>query len=112
MSGSNLKRLIRDKHMLYIINKAKPKLRKAILKNCPPSLIKTISEICFNVLKGNCNLKQKALKGLKKYKNQLRFLACGSKSLDLKRARLIQSGSGILPLILAPLIVELFGRIV
>lgn len=98
--------------MLYILNKAKPKLRKAILKNCPPSFIKTISEICFNVLKGNCNIKAKTLKGLKKYKNQLRFLACNSKPLDLKRARLTQSGSGFLPLLLPSLIFELFGKLV
>lgn len=110
MSEQSLKRLMEDKFMLYIINKAKPKLRKAILKNCSSSFILTISEICYNVLNGNCNLSDKTLKRLKKYKNLLRFLASNSKSLATKRTRLVQNGSDFLPLLLQPLIDELFVK--
>lgn len=112
MKEQSLKRLNRDKYMLYTINKAKPSLRKAILKHSPASLIKTISEICYNILKGNCNLSKKSLDGLKKHKKQLRFVSSASNSSNLKRKRLIQSGGSVfLPLLLAPLIIDLFAGV-
>lgn len=111
MPGSKWKRLEKDKYLLYTINQASPQLRKAILKNCPSSFIKTISEICFNVLKGNCHLDKKTLNVLKKYKKKLRSLASCSSSAHSKRSHLVQSGNGFLPFILAPLIGELFRNI-
>lgn len=111
MTEPKLNRLQRDKFLLFTINHASPKLRKAILKYCPNTFIKTMSEICYNVLKGNCRLNDKALNGLKKYKKQIRYVACPSNSSQSKRTQLIQKGEGFLPILLAPLIIELFKNI-
>jgi hypothetical protein len=41
---------------LQLLKDAKPKLRKAIITNCTPDLVKCICECAVNVLKGNINL--------------------------------------------------------
>lgn len=108
MRKSSKKHLINDKYLLYTIKNASPKLRKSILQNCSPSLIKTLSEICHNVVKGNCVLSKKLLTSLKKHKKTLRSISCRSVSLASKRKHLVQKGNGFLGLILAPLLADLF----
>ena len=109
MKKSGMKPLVKYKYLLYTINEAKPKLRKAILKNSPNSLVKLISEICYNVLKGNCNINKHTMDQLKKHKKHLRVLASPSSNLNVKRARLIQTGGSFLPLLLIPLLADLFN---
>lgn len=52
-----------------------PKVRTAILKNADDELIRAISEITYNVIRGNVPLSKEKVEKLKKYKIQLRKLA-------------------------------------
>lgn len=60
---------------LEILTKATPKLRKEILKNCEPSLIEAISEVCYNYLRGNINCGKKQYCELKKHQKCIKNLA-------------------------------------
>jgi hypothetical protein len=94
--------------MLYVLKNAAPKLRKAILKNVEPEMIKTLCEISHNTLNGNnsiCNNTKKKLVG---YKRELRNLACSKRSLSSKRKILVQRG-GFLPALIGAVLSGLIG---
>lgn len=102
------KRLKDNKHILYVLKNASPKLRKAILKNVDPEIITTVSEIVFNTLKGNNKICNPLKKKLKKYKKPLRMLACSKRSIPLKRKILVQKG-GFLPALIGSVISGIIG---
>lgn len=77
-----------------ILLKTKSSKRKSALKSFPSYVLDDLIEILFNVVKGNCNITQRQLKTLKRYKTPLLQLA-NSKSKG-KRRQIIQQG-GILP---------------
>jgi hypothetical protein len=107
---------------LEILTKATPKLRKEILKNCEPSLIEAISEVCYNYLRGNINCGKKQFCMLKKHHKCIKSLAQeyrGNKKSNLKSNKgylsdierkkkiLYQKGDGFWFALLAPLVTEL-----
>jgi hypothetical protein len=51
-----MKRTKSNSRHLHVHETAKPRLRKAIIKNCDSELVKTISECVLNVLRGNVTL--------------------------------------------------------
>ena len=108
---SNLKRLKENKHMLFVLKNASPKLRKSILLAAPDDLIKAIYEIAFNILSGNHKINYKARDELKKYKNHLRKLVQPSRSLTLKRKVLVQNGGSFLPFLLSTVLSGILGKI-
>lgn len=108
---SNLKRLKENRHILFVLRKASPKLRKAILLTAPDDLIKAIYEIAFNILAGNHKINGKAKANLKKYKNHLRNLVKPSRSLALKRKVLVQNGGSFLPHLLSAVLSGIIGSI-
>lgn len=110
MVSSSLKRLKDNKHILFVLKHASPKLRKAILKNASNDLIRVINEIAYNVLNGNPKIKKQDRDRLKKYKSQLRALSKPSRSIALQRKVLVQSGSGLLPLLLSTILSSIIGR--
>lgn len=108
-----MKHIEKHSHLLDVLQKASPKLRKAILEQCDNQVICVLSEIILNLLNGQFNLTTKQKQKLSKYKKYFRALAkqCNrSKHINKKNARklLIQTG-GAFPLLLgllAPLIAK------
>jgi len=97
-------RVKRHLSTLKLIRKASPSFQKVILKNSNSDFVKCLCEVCINVLNGNINLKKDEKLKLKKHKKLLRYLSNRKKSLSLKKDRLVQSGSGFLIPLLAPLV--------
>jgi hypothetical protein len=97
--------------MLYVLKKAKPVLRKAIIKHADPEIIKTINEIALNTLNGNNQICNKTKKCLSKYKKELRCLSCPKRSLATKRKVIIQNG-GFLPTLIATILSGVIGKII
>lgn len=89
--------------MLYVLKNADTKLRKAILKNASPEIIKTLCEISYNTLIGNHKICHKTKRRLFSYKRELRKLSCPKRSVSSKRKILIQKG-GFLPALIGSLL--------
>ena len=107
---------------LEILTKSSPKLRKEILKNCKPSLVDAISEVCYNYLRGNINCDKKHYCELKKHHKCIRQLASTYKNnnsskkklskkylkeLSKNKKILYQKGNGFWFALLTPLVSEL-----
>lgn len=105
MSKKNLKQHF---YFLQSLARSRPKQKKTILKVANNGQIKSICEVCLNVLKGNLPVN---IKKLKKYKNIIRKLANKSISYGNKKRMLMNQTGGFLPLI-APAILSALGGIV
>jgi len=88
-----------------------PQLRKNILKDSNPDLIKALCEVCMNTLNGNMKISNSTKSQLKKYKKTLRCLASPKVKLTRKRKLLIQKG-GFLPVLLGSLLAGAVGKLV
>lgn len=97
------KRLKNNLDELKVLKKAKPALRKSILKTADKDLICCLSECCHNILNGNVQLSPDNKKCLKRHRKHLRHLASKRVSLKKKRNLLVQQG-GFLPALLAPIL--------
>ena len=106
-----MKRLRVHKHMLHVLKNCKPCTRKIILKNGSGELVKTLCEICLNVLNGNAKISKKCKNHLRKYKTILRKLAKPKSSLSNKRKILVQKG-GFLPIILSAVLSGIVGKLI
>ncbi len=80
--------------LLQAIAKSKPKIRNAIVQHGPSDLIKAISEIVLNVLKGVIKITPRQKKRLSRYKNKLRALTDNKVAEKVKRKFLTQKGGG------------------
>lgn len=107
---SNLKLLKENKHILYVLKKAEPKLRNAILKHVDDVVIKTIYEILFNVIHKYHKINRTVLDKIKPYKNTIRKVCSPQTSMKQKRKHLIQKG-GFLPIIISSVLSGLIGKI-
>lgn len=105
-----MKRLRDNKHILHVLKNCNSCLRKSILKNCSPSVIKAICEIALNTLNGNNKIDNKTYNSLKKYKKDLRRLA-GKNSLSAKRSVLVQRG-GFLPFLIGTVLTGIIGKLI
>lgn len=103
-----MKRLLRCQHLLYVLKTAKNKLRRNILKEADPDLIKALCDCSVNVLNGNIDVGVSVKKKLKKYKKDLRAISCPKRKLSLKRKLIIQRG-GFLPTLLGALLNGVVG---
>lgn len=108
---SKLQRLKKNKHMLYVLKNANPKLRKAILMNASNDVIKTINEIAYNTLNSNNPISTQTKSKLKRYKKSLRCLACHKKSLSSKKKILVQQGNGFLPILIGTILSGVIGNL-
>lgn len=107
-----MKRLIANKHMLHVFKNCKPSVRKAILKSSSVEFIKTLCEICLNVLNGNLKISEKLKKKLKFYKNILRSVVSRKFNLKAKRKIFIQRGGAFLPLLISVLLSSVIGKVI
>lgn len=88
---------------LKVLRKAKPRLRKGILKLAEKDLITCLFECSHNVLKGNIQLSKKQKQALKKHSKALRELAKRKTPVSQRRKILVQKG-GFLPALLGPIL--------
>lgn len=106
-----MKRLKDHKHILHVLKNSNNVLRKSILKSASPELIKTLCEICMNILNGNCKISSKCKDSLKSYKSPLRKLISPRCSLKTKKKILIQKG-GFLPSLLGAVLSGVIGNLI
>lgn len=106
-----MKRLKDNKHMLYVLKKAKSNLRKAIIQNADPDVIRTLCEITLNTLKGNHMPHGKIYNSLCKYKKDMRKLVDAKRSVAKQRKILIQRG-GFLPVLLGSVLSGVIGSLI
>ncbi len=100
--------------LLQVLAKSKPQIRNAIIEHGPTDLIKAISEIVLNVLKGVIKITPRQKKRLARYKNKLRDLTSNKVSQKVKRKFLSQKGGGggLLASVLVPVaIAALSGQL-
>lgn len=102
-------RLKANKHMLYVLKAAHPKMRKLLIKHVHPEVIKTISEIAYNTLNGNNKISVRSKNSLCKYKKELRSMACLKGSVASKRKIILQRGAGFLPALLGTVLSGIIG---
>lgn len=101
--------------LLKFIASSKPKIRKAIIDEGGPNVIRLLCECSHNLINGNCNLSSAQFKKVKRYKKQLRLLADKKVSVKRKRKELQKGGfvgallGAVLPTI-AGLVGNLIGR--
>ena len=97
-------------HHLTIRSKCKPRLRRSILQNCDKPLIDCLCGIALNSLAGNIPHPQSDKSKLKRHKRLIYELTSKSVPTSKKRKLLTsQTGSGVISLLLGPLIGLLGG---
>ncbi|GFR02865.1 uncharacterized protein TNCT_728081 [Trichonephila clavata] len=102
-----MNRIRQHVHLLHVLSAANPQQRNAILKSATNEQIKTLCEICQNVLAGN--VPKANVKRLCRYKRTIRQLADKSISLARKRKLLTTNQTGgFLPLVL-PAVLSFVG---
>lgn len=98
--------------MLCAYSKTKsPKLRKQMIKCGTDEYIKSLIEICFNVISGNYPVSPRLKSYLTKYKYMLRKVINPSVPLKTKRKTLVQSGGAFLPMLISTVLSGIFGRL-
>lgn len=106
-----MKRLKVNKHILHVLKNCNTCVRKSILKNANPELIRTLCEISLNLVNGNMKVSKNCRARLKKYKKKLRELASSKGKVSSKRKILVQHG-GFLPLLLGSLLTGAIGKLI
>lgn len=105
-----VQRVRKERPVLEVLKVAKPKLRKAVLAAADQSSIRTICEICHNLIGGAVPLTPDQKNKLARHKRALRMLAAKDTSLAKKRQYLLdQRGGAILPLLLSTVLGALFS---
>lgn len=77
---------------LKLFSKSKPKRRQLLVQNATREELKSICEICLNILKGNIPVDGKNLKKLKRKKQVIRELGGRTASIAKKRKIANQNG--------------------
>ena len=102
--------LKRHAAILRTIQKARPDLRKSLLKLADQDVIRCIVECADNTLKGHVHLSTKQKQNLKRHKKSLRRLVNRGERWQTKRKLIVQSGGFLLPL-LTPLLGSLIANL-
>ena len=87
----------RQTAILHTLQQSRPRERKSILASVDNDIIRLLSEICFNLLRGNVRLSTHQMLRLKRHKQKLRTLAKRTIPITEKRRQLAQRG-GFLPI--------------
>lgn len=106
-------RIKKDAALLSALIHASPKERKALLKACENSRIRSVCEIAYNVLRGNIPLSDGRKRQLRKHKQTLRRLIKRGECWAKKRRYLVQRGGGfLLPLLLSAVLPTLVEKVI
>ena len=108
MTSSRMKHHI---GVLEYIRDLTEKERKNFVKTAGSELLKTISEICLNLLQGNISISPNDVKKLKKYKNQIITLSKKQHNLTKRRNICSQKG-GFIGTLIATLLPTIIGSII
>ena len=105
MASSRVKRHLPVLEYLRDLNESE---RRNFVKNASPELLKTISEISLNILKGGLELPSGDIQKLKKYKKQIISLSAKRPSCVTRRKICAQRGGflGSLISVALPLIIQ------
>jgi len=104
-----MKRIKKHVHLLHILSKASPQQRKAILNTTSTDQLKSICEICTNLLRGN--IPGVKVQKLAPYKKVIRKLADKKRGLSSKRKILTQQTGGFLSMIIPTVLKLLTGNV-
>ncbi|GIX81570.1 uncharacterized protein CEXT_562521 [Caerostris extrusa] len=104
-----MNRIKRHVHLLHVLSAASPQQRNAILKSATNEQIKTLCEICQNVLAGN--VRKRMSNDCVAVKRTIRQLANRNISIARKRKLLTNQTGGVLPLVL-PAVLSFVGGLV
>ena len=86
--------IVKQHHpFLKVLQKARPSVRKAIIKHADRSLIHCFRLICYNILRGNIKLKPRDRKQLVRHRIRLRKIAYTKNPNTVKKV-LLQRGGG------------------
>ena len=96
---------------LRALCKCKGRKRKLLLQKASGSLIRTVSQVAKNTIKGNIPLSGRQEERLRRHKKTLRALSLAKSSLKKKRKLLIQKGGAFLPLLLGPILSAVAGSL-
>ena len=97
--------------MLQMIAKARPDLRKTLVKMADEDVIRAICECADNTLKGHVHLTSVQKRRLARYKKTLRRLVKRGEGWKKKRDLILQSGGFLLPL-LAPVLGSVLAALI
>lgn len=86
--------------------------RTALLRKADPALVRRICECALNLLCGSVPLSKKQKSRLHKHAVSMRKLVDPHKNLVSKKRIILQTGSGFLPALLAPLIGTVLASLV
>ena len=89
---------------LHVLVKSKPKLRKLLIEQGPPSLITSICECALNLLKGVIPLTPRQKRHLARHKTHLSGLANKKVSRKKKKKLLNQKGGNLIKALLPPVL--------
>lgn len=110
--SSSMKRLVKYNSVIKAFPTLCLKMRRKLLKNIDPGMIKMISEICLNILKRKIPITKSQYKKLCKCRHLIKKMAGRCKNLQAKKKVLNQNGQGFfLPLIFS-LIGPLVGKLI
>ena len=98
-------------HTLHALSKARGAVQKKILKVAKAGVVRAICQCASNTLKGNIPLSRMHKSRLARHKSLLRKLASKVLSLKKKKKLLLQGGTGLLPLLLGPILSTLAGTL-
>ena len=96
-------RLRKHYPILKELARAKPKVRRKILRAASIDLVRCLCECSHNILRGNLKLSPKQKKKLKHHSKTLRSLAGKKVGLKRKKKLILQKG-GFLPALLTPIL--------
>ena len=95
--------ITRNSDFLKKIVKARGQKRESIIDSASKDEIRALSEIAFNISKGNFKIPEPLLKKLVKHRHSIRKLSKKTLSHTVKRTLLKQKG-GFLPLLVSPVL--------
>lgn len=96
-------------NFLRTLSAASSKQKKLLLKNATTPEVKTVCEVCLNLLAGN--IPSVNVRKLKKYKTSIRKVASRSTNLKNKKRLLVNQSGGFLPLILPAAVSAIAGML-
>lgn len=101
-----MNRVRRHVHLLHLLSSASPQQRKAILRTANKEQIKSICEICQNLLSGNIPV---SIKKLRTHRKIIRQLADKKIPFSKKRKLFLNQTGGFLPFVIPAVLSLLSG---
>ncbi len=97
-------RLKRNIICLHLLSNAKKPQRDALINTASKDQILCICDCANNFLKGNIPFSDQDIRKLKRYQNQIRYLANNKKATTKNQKQIIVQQGGFLPLLLTPIL--------